>query len=92
MKLCFCSKKNNKQKHNKKLKQEIENDICINEFDKYYEQKAIRYLISLLGKYKHKLPDDMYKLDDIMKYVNQLGLLQPFADNILYLKNMKKII
>lgn len=59
--------------------------------DNFYDRQAIRYMSMLVERHNHHLPYNVNDVQQVMQYVEELGLLQPFADDLRYLKNMHQV-
>lgn len=65
-------------------KEEAVRDIL---HDKYYERFALIHLNNVIISFGRQ---PQHSLHSAMHYARNIGILQPYSDDILYMKNMKK--
>lgn len=55
--------------------------------DKHYERFALIHLNKVIISFGRQ---PQHSLQNAMRYARNIGILQPYSDDILYMKNMKK--
>lgn len=65
-------------------KEEVLRDVL---HDKYYEKFALSHLNKVISSFGRQ---PQHSLESAMRYARNIGILQPYSDDILYMQNMKK--